>query len=97
MPVTLVAEADSTTRQMGLFTFQPPTGDETENRGLFYRIPEHAHISILKDDTNIAEARVLINQLGIITSLPPENYEIEFYPATGSVKSVKKIHPIEED
>ncbi|MFW6351006.1 MAG: DUF4831 family protein, partial [Bacteroidota bacterium] len=85
-PVTLVAEADSTTRQMDLFTFQPPMGDETVNRGFFYRIPEHVHISILKDENPIAEARVLINQLGTITSLPPENYEIEFYPATGAIK-----------
>ncbi len=96
--VTLVAEADSTTRQLDLFTFQPPTGDdEMLNRGFFYRVPEHARISIVKDESTIAEARVLINQLGIITSLPPENYEIEFYPATGSVKSVKKIHPPEEE
>ncbi|MFW6248244.1 MAG: DUF4831 family protein [Bacteroidota bacterium] len=97
-PVTLVAEADSATRQMNLFTFQPPSGDdETMNRGFFYRIPEHAHLSILKDETPIAEARVLVNQLGTITSLPPENYEIEFYPSTGSVKSVKKISTTEQD
>jgi hypothetical protein len=59
--------------------------------GFFYRIPEHSNISIFEGNRPRAEARMLINQYGIVTSLPPSLMEIEFYPNTGSIKSAGRI------
>ena len=59
--------------------------------GFHYRIPEHSTIVIREGDTPRAEARMLVNQYGITTWLPPHEMEIEFYPNTGSIKSVGRI------
>ncbi len=58
-------------------------------KGFFYRIPDHATVVISEGQNIRAEARMLINQYGVVTSLPPANLEIEFYPNTGSVKSIR--------
>jgi hypothetical protein len=81
---------DFTTRQMGVFTIDPLSGKKPLPTGFYYRIPEHANIAITLDDLTIAEARLLISQFGIITSLPPDDLMIEFYPNTGTVKSIEK-------
>lgn len=88
--ITLEVRRSETTRQMGVFTMNP-TGGKSVDRGFYYRIPEHGHINIRKNDAPLADARHLISQYGIITSLPPDNFEIEFFPNTGSVKSVRKV------
>lgn len=64
--------------------------------GFFYRIPEHSSIIIFEGNRPRAEARMLINQYGVVASLPPNLMEIEFYPNTGSIKSAGRI-PVEEE
>lgn len=88
--VELTVSRDYSTRQMGVFTMNPTSSRKAPGRGIFYRIPEHGIISISNDDTSIADARLLINQFGVITSLPAEDLKVEFDPMTGSIKSVAR-------
>lgn len=87
--VNIVATRSNTTRQLGVFVMAPERR-KTET-GFYYRIPEHGNITVSKGGSPIADARMLITQYGIITSLPPADLKIEFYPNTGFLKSVEKI------
>jgi hypothetical protein len=87
--VNILASRTNTTRQLGVFVMNPdPRKTAT---GFYYRIPEHGNITVSKGGNPIADARLLINQFGVITSLPPTDLKIEFYPNTGFIKSVEKI------
>lgn len=85
--VTLEIERNLTTRQLAVFAKQN-TNPRVDNHGLYYRIPEHATVIIKSRGTIKADARLLISQFGIITHLPGLNLEAEFFPNTGSIKSV---------
>jgi len=87
--VNIIATRSNITRQLGVFVMNPDRR-KTET-GFYYRIPERSNITISKGANPIADARMLINQYGIITSLPPTDLQIEFYPNTGFIKSVEKI------
>jgi len=89
-PVVLKVEKDRTTRQMGVFLMNQ---NAEAPKGIFYRIPEHAHTALELDNQTLASSRLLISQLGKITSLPPEDYKIVFYPNSGAIKSVERIFP----
>lgn len=56
--------------------------------GFYYRIPELSTLTVKKAENTLAEARILINQYGVVTALPYPFTEIEFYPGTGALKSV---------
>ncbi len=88
--VKIQVTRSNTTRQPGVFLLNPDRGKSTET-GFYYRIPEHGNVTVLKGNMPLAESRILINQYGIITSLPPVDLKIEYYPNTGSIKSVEKI------
>jgi len=87
--VNILATRSNTTRQLGVFVMNPDR-KKTET-GFYYRIPEHGNITVSKGASSIADARMFVSQFGIITSLPPVDLQIEFYPDTGYIKSVKKI------
>lgn len=89
-PIILTVERDNTTRQMSVFTMNP-SGKRDILRGLYYRIPENARITVNSGDKTIAETQMLISQFGEITSLPPDNLRIEFYPNTGAIRKVERI------
>ncbi len=86
----LKVEKDMTTRQMGVFTLNPNTDVP---KGIFYRIPEHAHTSLELENQTLATSRLLISQFGKVTNLPPDNFKVVFYPDSGAIKSVEKIFP----
>ncbi len=88
--VFLQLQRHETTRQPEVFIRRNIAPQKT-TYGFYYRIPEHANATIKKNDIIKADARVLISQFGTITSLPPVNLQIEFYPNTGFIRSVKKI------
>ncbi|HSV87436.1 MAG TPA: DUF4831 family protein [Bacteroidales bacterium] len=81
---TLSNEATATVSQFIRQTFEtqePPFG-------FVYRIPEYAQVYIRTGPTLRASSRLLINQFGVIATLPMQNAEIEFHPGTGSIKSI---------
>ncbi len=87
--VTLELRRNESTRQPEVF-INRNIDPENSERGFYYRIPEYSNIIIRNNNFVKAEARFLINQFGIITYLPAEHLEVEFYPNTGFIKSVGK-------
>lgn len=81
-----------TAKQNGLSASENP---EAGKSGAYYRMPGMAEIRIMDGGTQLAGARALIAQFGTIAPVPENvldgSYQVEFHPATGSIKSITKI------
>ena len=60
----------------------------SKNQGLTYRIPEVAKVTVKYDET-IQETQCLINQLGVVASLPAGKWKVLFYKETGGIKGLE--------
>lgn len=56
--------------------------------GFFYRIPEHAKISVEYDNRVLAKKSCIINQLGVVSFLPLSKSKIRFNPKTGGINEL---------
>ncbi len=96
-PATILYDRSSATDklrdQIGTYS---ETGRRKPKKGFHYRIPEYADLTVHVGTEKRAEARMLISQFGIVTNMPAGDFQIEFHPATGSIKSIKKL-PLEDD
>jgi len=90
LAVTISTESQKTTVGLSQFTGQALT-PHVPTFGFVYRIPESAQVVIRTGNTLRASSRMLINQFGVIASLPIQNAEIEFHPNTGSIRSIGTI------
>ncbi len=61
--------------------------------GIHYRIPEYADIKLHMENELIAEARMLINQFGIVSHLPAKDLDIRLHPGSGSIQSIGVPEP----
>lgn len=61
----------------------------SENHGLYYRIPEYAKFTIKEGEDLKAEVSFLISQFGVITSLPARDAKVQFYPNSGAIRKVE--------
>jgi hypothetical protein len=63
--------------------------------GLFYRIPGMSEIRIMDGSKQLAGARTPIAQFGTTAPVPEDlldgSYKLEFFPATGAIKSITEI------
>jgi len=60
------------------------------NKGIYYCIPEEAYVTLKLGGQVQLESRFLINQLGVVTYLPPSAVNnLELYNNTGGIKHVK--------
>jgi len=58
-------------------------------KGLYYRIPEKAAVSVLIGGQPRVDGKFTVSQLGVVTFLPAGSTgNIELYPGTGSVKHI---------
>jgi len=62
-----------------------PAKPQEKLNSLYYRIPEEAVVEIEFDDEIIFRTNILINQLGVITTIPGNQTRVRFDPLTGSV------------
>lgn len=86
-PVSLVMHSGEATRSLSTSDRPAPSAQNLAG-GFYYRIPEQATV-ILREGNNLrAEARILVNQFGVISRMAPQGMQIEFYPGTGSIKSI---------
>jgi hypothetical protein len=60
-----------------------------KKHGFYYRIPEYGLVDILQSGLVKVSGKFLVSQYGVVTYLPPKEFAIEYYPKTGSIKSVK--------
>ncbi len=96
LPVTITYNRSKATDAIARQINQHPQLEKPKSKGIYYRIPEYADLSVLIENQIRAEARMLINQFGIITRLPAKDMQIELHPQTGSIKSVGFIMDEEE-
>lgn len=59
-----------------------------KEHGFYYRIPELARVIVKVDENLQEETQCLVNQLGVISSLPVKNWKASFYPTTGGIKGL---------
>jgi len=96
LPVTISYDRSKSTDFIDRQISQRAEPRRTKAKGFHYRIPEYSDINISIGGQTRADARVLINQFGIVHHLPADDLEIIFHPHTGSVKSVGFIHANDE-
>lgn len=87
-PLTLMYKAANATDFLKQHLQQSFQNTLPAGKGIHYRIPEYADIDVLLADEPRAKSRMLINQFGAVNALPIRNMEIDFYPDTGSIKSI---------
>lgn len=65
-------------------------GNTIHRKGFYYNIPEKTKIILSngKGET-IFETNVLVNQFGVIHSLPPKQYKVLFFDNSASIRQVK--------
>ncbi len=56
--------------------------------GFFYRVPEHAKISVEYDNKVLAKKSCIVNQLGVVSFLPLSKSKIRFNPQTGGINEL---------
>jgi hypothetical protein len=85
-------------KQGGLVSSENPNAGKS---GLYYRMPGMADVRILDGSTQLAGARIPLAQFGAIAPLPEDllqgNHQIEIFPNSGAIKSIKAIFPVEDD
>ncbi len=96
LPVAITYDRSKSADFIDRHQRQRVEGKRPAEKGFHYRIPEYADITVHIGDKIRAEARMLINQFGVVTHLPAEDLEVEFHPHTGSVKSVGFVREEEE-
>jgi len=62
--------------------------NENVVHGFYYRIPEHAKISVEYDNRILAKKSCIVNQLGVVSFLPLSKSKIRFNPKTGGINEL---------
>ncbi len=96
LPVTISYDRSKATDFIDRQIRQRAEPRRPKAKGFHYRTPEYSDITIFIGGQTRADARVLINQFGIVHHLPADDLEIIFHPHTGSVKSVGFVHENDE-
>jgi len=61
---------------------------EYNKSGIYYRIPEYGNISLISKNKIKAEASIFINQFGVVHQMKPARIQLQFYPNSGTIKSI---------
>jgi hypothetical protein len=87
--IEMVKADDLASKQANLSNSENPDAGKS---GVFYRIPGLADIRILDGSTVLAGTRTIVAQFGPVAPMPENfldgNYKLEWYPATGAIKSI---------
>jgi len=62
--------------------------EQEEYHGFYYRIPEMARITVTLGDGTTEETRCMVNQLGVVTYLPVNSWQVMFHEETGGIRGV---------
>lgn len=85
--VSIRVDRSQNTQKLEAFMKTATNGKSTH--GFYYRIPEYAKFSINQGKVIKAEAAFLVNQFGLVASLPPANLKVQFFPNTGAIRKVE--------
>jgi hypothetical protein len=71
---------------------QSAAQSSVSNSGIYYRIPGFATARLLNGSDILAQSRLPIAQLGVVTPLPDAllngDYKISFHPSTGAIQRI---------
>lgn len=62
---------------------------ESKAQGFSYRIPELARVSVKLDENTQEESQCLVSQLGVVTSLPAQQWKVMFHKETGGIRGLE--------
>lgn len=85
-----MVKADNLAAKQSSFTASD--NPDAGKSGIFYRMPGLAEIRILDGSAELAGSRATIAQFGTVAPVPESfldgDYKLEFFPATGAIKSI---------
>ena len=65
------------------------TNSSQKRKGIYYRIPGSATVSLISDDESLHSRRLSINQLGVVSFAPySRNMGFELHPESGALKKI---------
>lgn len=96
-PLSLIFERSKLTDRLHSRMLSQPDARRKVSGGFHYRIPEYADVVLLLGEDKKAQARALVSQFGMVGQLPAREFEIEFYPASGSIRSAGTPLPGSKD
>ena len=62
---------------------------DTKTHGFSYRIPELARVTVKVDENIQEETQCLGSQLGVVSWLPADKWQVQFHKETGGIKGLK--------
>ena len=79
-------QRSGTTSAVAGYLKKEDEGNKTH--GFYYRIPELARVTVKVDENLQEETQCLVNQLGVISSLPANRWKVQFYKETGGIRNM---------
>lgn len=87
-PVYLVVQSDQTTKNIE-GKAEAMLSSNKARKGIYYRIPDYANVSLDYKEESLHTMRMVINQMGVVSFAPySEEMGFELHPKTGSLKAV---------
>lgn len=87
-PVYLVVQSDQTTKNIE-GKAESMLSSNKARKGIYYRIPDYANVSLDYKEESMHTMRMVINQMGVVSFAPySEEMGFELHPKTGSLKAV---------
>jgi hypothetical protein len=85
--ITIRVQRSGTTS--AVLNYLKKSEDKSKVHGFYYRIPEQARVNVKVDENLQEETVCLVSQLGPVTCLPSDRWQIRFHPETGGIRLLK--------
>lgn len=64
-----------------------------KHKGVYYRIPDFASVSVIMDDERLVNQRMRINQFGVVSYTPwSQEMDFELHPQSGALKNIELFY-----
>ncbi len=92
LPVTLQAARENTTMQLQNHATRMKNTSK-EKKGVYYRIPDFAKITVLYDGEEALKQRARINQFGVVSYAPyTGDMNFQLHPESGALKNIELLY-----
>jgi len=63
-----------------------------EKKGVYYRMPDFAKMSVLYDGEEVLNQRIRVNQFGVVSYAPwTRDMNFQLHPESGALKNIELI------
>jgi len=92
LPLTLQAESEQTTKQINNHAMQMRNSSKPR-KGVHYRIPDFARVSLFFDGEEMIHQRMRINQFGVVSYAPwSDEINFQIHPESGALKNIELFY-----